>query len=234
MKLTVDRELRIGFIFQQSTWLGGLNYFRNLLTAIRSLPDGKLVPVVLVGTRSDVENQFPRLEIIKTPLLDRRSPSWIARKVISRTTSGDILLKSFLRKHNIQAISHSGHLGGQSEIATVGWIPDFQHVHLPNLFDTSEIQMRDVLRPVHPVRQRGGTKPGMRRRNDPAVPAQQRHEGLVAAKSARAVQKQQRRPFAAFPDIQRNSGQRDGTHGVRFLPLGQRKAVGAAGKVRRV
>jgi len=120
MKMTDDRELRVGFIFQQGTWLGGLNYFRNLLTAIRSLPDGNLVPVVFAGTRSDVESQFSQIEIIKTKLLDRPSPAWIARKVISRTISRDILLKSLLRDHNIQAISHSGHLGRQSEIAAVG------------------------------------------------------------------------------------------------------------------
>ena len=67
-------------------------------------------------------------------MLDRKSPAWFVRKVLATAGGEDILLRRFLQAQGIRVLSHSSHLGRQRAIKTIGWIPDFQHVHLPDFF----------------------------------------------------------------------------------------------------
>ena len=52
-------------------------------------------------------------------------------------------MEQFLKWQGIGVWSHSGALGPQSRIASVGWVPDFQYRHYPNLFSKQEIVDRD-------------------------------------------------------------------------------------------
>jgi glycosyltransferase involved in cell wall biosynthesis len=52
-------------------------------------------------------------------------------------------LQGVLRRYGVSLLSHSSHLGRQTSIKTIGWIPDFQHVHLPEFFTLEERIHRD-------------------------------------------------------------------------------------------
>jgi glycosyltransferase involved in cell wall biosynthesis len=41
-------------------------------------------------------------------------------------------------------MSHSGHLGLYSQVPTIGWVPDLQHRHLPELFDRRTYAFREA------------------------------------------------------------------------------------------
>jgi hypothetical protein len=41
-------------------------------------------------------------------------------------------------------MSHSGHLGLYSRVPTIGWVPDLQHRHLPELFDRRTLVFREL------------------------------------------------------------------------------------------
>jgi len=57
----------------------------------------------------------------------------------------DLLLSELLGRHSIHVLSHySGKILKSSQIKTIGWIPDFQHIHLPNFFPPGEREMRQV------------------------------------------------------------------------------------------
>ena len=130
-----DLSTNVGFFLPDGSWLGGSNYLRNLLAAVSSLPDNIIAPVLFAGRHQPVNpSDFPGTEIVTTPMLDRKSMAWFARKIIGSTLGQDILLGGLLRRHNISALSHSFHLGRQSAVKTIGWIPDFQHLHLPEFF----------------------------------------------------------------------------------------------------
>jgi glycosyltransferase involved in cell wall biosynthesis len=47
-----------------------------------------------------------------------------------------------LRRHEIRVLSHSGHLGPHADIPALGWIPDFQHLKLPEFFTVQEVNAR--------------------------------------------------------------------------------------------
>lgn len=140
--------IRVAFLINFSDrLLGGLNYFRNLLEAVNSLPEKRIEPVIFTGNQSDLTlaKDFSPVEIIKTGFLSRKTPLWLFHKILQRILPRDILLERLLRKHNISVLSHAGSLGVHSKIKTIGWIPDFQHKHLPDLFSKIELHERDKM-----------------------------------------------------------------------------------------
>lgn len=145
---SANSSVRAGFALYPSQWMGGRIYLRNLFAALRTLPGSPIVPVLFTGQRNDnAAGEFPDTEIVHTPLLDRMTPAWFVRKVIAKTTSQDILLRNLLQRQSISIVSHSFQLGFEpgtrSAIKTIGWIADFQHVHLPEFFTPEECRLRD-------------------------------------------------------------------------------------------
>lgn len=139
--------IRVAFILpsQPRDWMGGINYLRNLFWAIHESGCQQIQPVVFCSRDfpRDILAEFPAVETVKTGLFDRFSPSWWVRR-IARFSGRDLVLIQLLRKHDIAVVSHkmpSGLDGGK--IKLVCWIPDFQHVHLPDFFSTHELQSRD-------------------------------------------------------------------------------------------
>lgn len=124
--------------------MGGINYLRNLFWAIHDSGCQEIQPVVLCNRDfpQDILAEFPAIEIINTRLFDRFTPSWWVRR-IARLSGRDPVLTRFLLKRNISVVSHHVPNGIGSEIKMVGWIPDFQHVHLPTFFSADELQARD-------------------------------------------------------------------------------------------
>ena len=140
--------IRVGFILVAADqgWLGGISYFRNLFRAILAIPAPEVEPVIVTGFKGAIEPltaEFPRIEAVRTGLLDRWSAAWASRKLAQKLTGRDILLEQFLLENGIAVMSHSGHLGNGARVAAIGWIPDFQHKHLPELFSPKERIQRD-------------------------------------------------------------------------------------------
>lgn len=140
---------KVGFVFafQDRGWMGGINYFRNLLWAIHLLPRRSIEPVVFTGCRTPqaLLDGLPPFSVVRTPLLDRKHPMWIARKAWQTASGRDLLFERYLAARGIAVLSHHGPLGAGAKLPTVGWIPDFQHLHLPQLFPQEEIGLRERL-----------------------------------------------------------------------------------------
>jgi glycosyltransferase involved in cell wall biosynthesis len=138
--------IRVGFVFLfDEGWLGGINYFRNLLAALYALPVRKIEAVIFTGLRSPSKHfdAFPAIKIVRSRIFDSGSLPWLIRKFWVRGFSHDLLLVRLLKKHDIAVLSHSGWIGADAAIPAIGWIPDFQHLHLPEFFDEKEISLRD-------------------------------------------------------------------------------------------
>src|ERR1019366_3901089 len=133
-----EKSTRVAFVYHDGTFLGVYHYLCNLMAAMRALPGQRLVPVVIAGRRSDAQARFAGVEVVRTSLLDRWSPPWLMRHTKRRLLGWDQAMANLLVNHDIQVLSHSPHLGAQSTVAMVGWIGDFQHVHLPSFFSAEE------------------------------------------------------------------------------------------------
>jgi glycosyltransferase involved in cell wall biosynthesis len=138
---------RVAFILEanQSRWLGGLSYLRNLLRALLSNPDRRLEPVLLAhpALAKTFFAGFPTVEVIRTHLANHKHPVRLATRAGRRLIDRDLALEWLLRRHHIDALSHSFAIGARSALASIGWIPDFQHVRMPELFARAERGKRD-------------------------------------------------------------------------------------------
>lgn len=155
--------IRVGFILSSLDlrWMGGVNYYKNLLNAIYALPNRQIEPVAFVGIKTPPEllRGFPPVETVRLGALDNWSLSWIFGKLLQRRTEEDSLpvrwignmlerrisasMELELNKHGIALLSHSGSLGKNAPIKTLGWIPDFQHRRLPEFFGEKDRAHRD-------------------------------------------------------------------------------------------
>ncbi|AVX43103.1 glycosyltransferase family 4 protein [Campylobacter concisus] len=138
--------IKVGFIGSVSKeWMGGLNYFKNLLFAINSIEKKKLEVFVFVGKKIDIETKRMFQEyttVIEDSIFDRKSIKWFLSKIEQKIFKTNILLENILKKHNIQILSHAA-ITNLKTIKTINWIPDFQHIHLPQMFSEKEIQNRN-------------------------------------------------------------------------------------------
>jgi glycosyltransferase involved in cell wall biosynthesis len=115
----------------------------NLLAAITAQPDRTIQPVLLV--RPDEDPGDLNMEGVEIAVTDARWDAPRARSVgraIELAVRRNPVERHWLRRARIDVLSHAQPVGG---VPTVGWIPDVQHRHLPQLSSRFERGMRDLL-----------------------------------------------------------------------------------------
>ena len=140
--------IRVGFVFDvvDAGWLGGVNYRRNLLSALYECPDRRIAAVLLAGMRTPdtLLQGFPSVEVIRLRILDRGSLASLIRKLVYRSIGRDWLLERALRRKRIDVLSHSEPLGPRATIPCIGWIADFQYLRLPEFFTDDARRMHEA------------------------------------------------------------------------------------------
>ncbi|MDI3258480.1 MAG: glycosyltransferase family 1 protein [Sinobacteraceae bacterium] len=126
--------------FKGDQWIGGVNYFRNLLLATNRFSEGRYQITLLTARPelfSDVSGVFARAECWAgvLPIVSR------AAKKLGPHDFDFFLLRK-LKRERYDLISHV-HIGRQQDIATLPWVPDFQHRMLSHLFSTQELKQRE-------------------------------------------------------------------------------------------
>jgi glycosyltransferase involved in cell wall biosynthesis len=140
--------IRTGFVLNVSEhlWLGGQVYFRNLFGALAALPERRVMPVALTGggAPASLTKDLTSVEQTRLTCLKRGTPQWLVRRLLARVSTRDVILERDLLRAGIDLLSHSGHLGRKARVATLAWIPDFQHLHMPAFFSSAEVDRRNV------------------------------------------------------------------------------------------
>jgi glycosyltransferase involved in cell wall biosynthesis len=131
--------VKVAFWFDAPVeYTGGLNYIKNLLYALSLVNDGSVRPYVFFSADvpAEVETQFsPYATIVRTSLLQRRAVRWFVHKVLYKVFGSMVLINALLKSHGISVLSHVWFVyKGRSPFRILGWIPDFQYLHLPELF----------------------------------------------------------------------------------------------------
>jgi len=138
--------IRVGFIGSFSKdWMGGLNYFKNLLYALHFYQNHKLTLIVFTGKKTDIEIKNllkPYAKIIDDSIFDSKSLKWFLMKLENKIFGTNFFLSNILKKYEIEILSHSSTIN-LNQIKTINWIPDFQHIHLEKMFSTKEVEHRN-------------------------------------------------------------------------------------------
>ncbi|MEO8299134.1 MAG: hypothetical protein ABI574_15130, partial [Burkholderiales bacterium] len=138
--------MRVAFAYlvDDRTWLGGKNYLASLFSAVRCAGADDIELVFVTGERTDTSLpvDFPFLEVVRTPMIDRFTPAWWWRQ-LQRGPSrlrADPALERLLGGLSVDVLSHSGALGSRSAIRTLGWLPDFQFLHLQQYWTPAQLR----------------------------------------------------------------------------------------------
>lgn len=137
-------KVRIGFLLPLTDgWLGGVNYYRNLLNILSRNPEFDLVGIIPKHMNKTLLHGFPKIEYVRTVALDSCGWGFFLRRCIHKFFRYDYMLKYAVNKAHIQVLSHVQEPCNFKGIKQIGWIPDFQHKHLPNFFSREEVIARD-------------------------------------------------------------------------------------------
>ena len=139
--------INVGFIinYRLSGWLGVSNYYKNFLNSINNIKNSKIKPIIITDYHFTKNEKlfFKGVKIIKTHLVDRKSRGKkIINNLLISIFGRNIFLDNFLKKNNINIISHTSYLGKNSNIISLKWFPDFQEIHLPEFFNSKQILAR--------------------------------------------------------------------------------------------
>jgi glycosyltransferase involved in cell wall biosynthesis len=140
-----------------SSWTAGAHYYQNLFTALRSLDAARRPRVALIKRVRSLPQSYNGYraavdEVLIAP--KERSRFWQRQKIRVQkfahlyrppgTTKPR--LATLLRAQMFDAIFTCWEeYGPNFGVPLLGWIPDFQHIHLPELFSPKENRQRDQL-----------------------------------------------------------------------------------------
>lgn len=132
-------KIKVGYIinFSPNQWLGGYNYFKNLLNCLDKSKVKKIEPIIITDDDKIIKNDetFSKYKILKTSLVSRSNLiQKIYSKVLIFLFGRNLFFDDFLLNNDIKILSHSGWIGNKSKILNFPWIPDLQEIHLPHNF----------------------------------------------------------------------------------------------------
>jgi glycosyltransferase involved in cell wall biosynthesis len=131
--------LKVGFWFDApASYSGGVNYIKNILYALSLVNDDAVCPYIFFPNDipQNIEEQFiPLAIVVKTKIIQRGTILWFLNKVLYKVFGSMILINALLKSHDIEVLSHVWFTyKGRIPFRLIGWIPDFQYLHLPEFF----------------------------------------------------------------------------------------------------
>jgi glycosyltransferase involved in cell wall biosynthesis len=127
-------------------WTVGEVYWQNLLHALRRIRGEKMRFYLLTMTRHESTNGRPHEEADDLIVYDaprRWSPTWVLNGALKRMLLRDVSMERFLKEHGINVVFGSAFTYKYPRVANLCWLPDFQHVHLPEMFSEREYLLRE-------------------------------------------------------------------------------------------
>lgn len=139
-------KIKVGFLLNLSySWMGEVNYIKSLLNSIKKYESQSIHPIIFFPEKIDekLRKEFETLaEVNTTSLLSKGSINYIIWRATRKIFNTDIYVEIVLRNFKLDIFSHST-LIGLGNTKTLNWIPDFQHLRLPQMFNKNEITLRN-------------------------------------------------------------------------------------------
>ena len=143
--------MRVAFsVFGGDGWTGGINYLRNLLSAVAELPNQPVQAVLFIAPETSIKSIEMLLPYLAQPPVV--VPGWaggfllrLKRLAGSALLQRDFVSEAAFKQEKIDVVfQHAAWYGLNFPIPTLAWIADFQHKHLPHMFSKTNILKRDL------------------------------------------------------------------------------------------
>jgi glycosyltransferase involved in cell wall biosynthesis len=153
MQSLESAPLRVAFAYMDSGfWTAGANYLRNLFIALKSLDPAERPEIALLLPHAASTTSYANLrEFVDVDLTMPDTPPppdfWQRQVIRARRQLGmwqepEPLLVSYLRSRHVSCVFALFDFGATPGIPLLSWIPDFQHVAMPEMFSSVEIADR--------------------------------------------------------------------------------------------
>lgn len=135
----LNHKIKVLFpVIESDMWLGGVNYYTNLFHAISMLKEKTFEVYVFQ------DNPKVFFNYVKSYNLFRKDIKYVLDKFFIKLTSGSFNKKLYCIKRAEKEFDCFSHCNTPSgSIPSIGWIPDFQHRRLPEMFSEAELAYRD-------------------------------------------------------------------------------------------
>jgi glycosyltransferase involved in cell wall biosynthesis len=147
----IDYEMpvRIAFSYLGSErWTAGAHYLKNLLSAAKSLTGDQRPELVLLTSALDQGEDLDGIRRLVDHVITYPSRLEMWERQLTRVQERSFvgagrLITRYLRNEGCDAIFSSTEFGRAFGIPLIAWIPDFQHLHLPELFSEGDVRGRN-------------------------------------------------------------------------------------------
>jgi hypothetical protein len=132
-------------LLENGSWQAGITYLLNLLRALREIDDKNRNLYLLLSEREkSVPKEIMELvdERLAYPEYKRWSASWVLDRGVKRALRRDLNADFYLKRHGVDLIAF-GEAPQGSKTPWLSWLPDFQHIHLPEMFSPEECEKRN-------------------------------------------------------------------------------------------
>ena len=139
----VDKNIGIIINFNPKSWVGGLQYFKNIHQICKN---SNYVLNIICNKKNynQLKKEFIDAKFIFTDIFDlNRSKQRIFSKLKILLFGKDNFLENFLIKKNIHYFMYSGYLGRNSKIINIPIIWDFQEIINPSNFSFNQRVLRN-------------------------------------------------------------------------------------------
>jgi glycosyltransferase involved in cell wall biosynthesis len=137
--------MRIAFeIAGGDTWQAGISYIKTFVYALKhTYGDDVDLYFLLPGSGMPEDIGEAAGKVLEIARYRQWTTPWIIEEAIKHWFSHDLRKTKVLRRHEVDVIFGFLLLNRYGRIPTLSWIPDFQHIHLPEMFSDLERRQRD-------------------------------------------------------------------------------------------
>ena len=139
----LNKEQTLNVFFAENTsqdWLGGLNYYTNLFTALQKIENPKIKPYILKqgNQASNILYKYAEILNVKKTLY-----YYFIKKILFPILHKDFDIRRYAVKHTSVKIDAVSHSDAEINLPRILWIADFQHLHLPQMFTQVQLDERN-------------------------------------------------------------------------------------------
>jgi glycosyltransferase involved in cell wall biosynthesis len=138
--------IKIAFhILGSEVWHAGTVYLFNLIKAMKQFAESDVeLSLLLSNEGNQIPEDLKNLvgEILFYPKYRRWTLPWLASRIGTRLLRHDLWTDRFFEQRGVQVIAF-GKAPQGSRIPLLSWFPDFQHIHMPEMFSPPERAHRE-------------------------------------------------------------------------------------------
>lgn len=122
-----------------SGWMGGVNYYKNLFLALSKTENPKIIPCL--DSSGDSSGSFADITE-KADVKLYKTWKYFAGLILNRFFHKNYNLDELIER-KYASYKVSSHCNKVKGTVNIQWIPDFQHLYLPEMFSKEEIEYRN-------------------------------------------------------------------------------------------